>query len=99
MKKRRAKSQYKAIQRPAAEQRLPDWRGEVRIQTVELFDESGANHVPYDEPLLERARTRWQFGDWNSLGQLDRNTLQHHPNRTKLALLAAAGRAANRQRR
>lgn len=48
--------------------------------------------VPYDENLLERARTQWQFGDWNSLAQLDRDTLQHHPDRAKLALLAAAGR-------
>jgi len=48
--------------------------------------------VPYDENLLERARTQWQFGDWQSLAQLDRDTLQHHPDRAKLALLAAAGR-------
>lgn len=47
--------------------------------------------VPYDEYLLERARTQWQFGDWESLIQLDRETLQHHPDRAKLALLAAAG--------
>ncbi|KAA1008231.1 class I SAM-dependent methyltransferase [Paraburkholderia panacisoli] len=48
--------------------------------------------VPYDENLLERSRTQWQFGDWESLAKLDRNTLQHHPDRAKLALLAAAGR-------
>lgn len=48
--------------------------------------------VPYDENLLERARTQWQFGDWQSLAQLNRDTLQHHPDRAKLALLAAAGR-------
>ena len=48
--------------------------------------------VPYDENLLERARTQWQFGDWQSLAQLDCDTLQHHPDRAKLALLAAAGR-------
>lgn len=47
--------------------------------------------VPYDENLLERARTQWQFGDWQSLAALDRDTLQHHPDRAKLALLAAAG--------
>jgi hypothetical protein len=46
---------------------------------------------PYDENLLERARTQWQFGDWESLVQLDRDSLQHHPDRAKLALLAAAG--------
>lgn len=48
--------------------------------------------APYDIHLLERARTQWQFGDWESLAQLDRDTLQHHPNRAKLALLAADGR-------
>lgn len=48
--------------------------------------------VPYDENLLERSRTQWQFGDWESLAALNRETLQHHPDRAKLALLAAAGR-------
>lgn len=47
--------------------------------------------VPYDENLLERARTQWQFGDWQSLAKLDRETLQHHPDRARLSLLAAAG--------
>jgi hypothetical protein len=48
--------------------------------------------IPYDENLLERSRTQWQFGDWLSLAQLNRDPLQHHPDRDKLALLAAAGR-------
>ncbi len=47
--------------------------------------------VAYDENLLERSRTQWQFGDWESLAKLQRNSLQHHPDRAKLALLAAAG--------
>jgi hypothetical protein len=47
--------------------------------------------VPYDENLLERSRTQWQFGDWQSLAKLERTTLQHHIDRGKLALLAAAG--------
>jgi len=45
----------------------------------------------YDENLLERARTQWQFGDWESLVKLDSETLEQHPDRAKLALLAAAG--------
>jgi hypothetical protein len=49
------------------------------------------NVVPYDENLLERSRTQWQFGDWASLAAISRETLQHHPERAKLALLAAAG--------
>lgn len=47
--------------------------------------------VPYDESLLECARTQWQFGDWRSLAALDRETMQHHPDRAKLALMVAAG--------
>lgn len=47
--------------------------------------------LAYDENLLERTRTQWQFGDWASLMNLDRETIQHHPERAKLALLAAAG--------
>lgn len=42
--------------------------------------------------LLEQANTQWQTGDWPSLAALQRDSLQHHPDRAKLALLAAAGR-------
>jgi FkbM family methyltransferase len=52
------------------------------------------NLVPYDENLLERSRTQWQFGDWASLAALERDTLQHHPDRAKLVLLCAAGHQA-----
>jgi SAM-dependent methyltransferase len=45
----------------------------------------------YDEYLLDRARTQWQFGDWESLVKLQRDSLEQHPERAKLALLAAAG--------
>ena len=54
-------------------------------------DEPASRLVSYDETLLERARARWEFGDWDSLAELDRVTLQNHPQRDKLALLAAAG--------
>ena len=50
-----------------------------------------ARLYPYDENLLERARTQWQFGDWESLAQIKRESLYHHPRRASLALLAAAG--------
>lgn len=65
------------------------------IQKSVITDETmGSAQIvmPYDENLLERARTQWQFGDWQSLTKLNRDTLQHHPDRAKLALLAAAGR-------
>lgn len=58
---------------------------------VAIATQSDQVVVPYDENLLERARTQWQFGDWQSLTRLDRDTMQHHPDRAKLALLAAAG--------
>ena len=58
---------------------------------------STSSMVPFDENLLERSRTQWQFGDWASLAALDRDTLQHHPDRAKLALLAAAGHAQQGQ--
>lgn len=47
--------------------------------------------VPYDENLLERSRTQWQFGDWESLASIKRESLQDHPDRARLALLAASG--------
>ena len=46
---------------------------------------------PQDENLLERSRIQWQFGEWEKLTMLERASLQHHPDRAKLALLAAAG--------
>jgi Flp pilus assembly protein TadD len=65
-------------------------------QATAAQDQIGHDHaqsiVPFDENLLERSRTQWQFGDWDSLAKLDRDTLQHHPDRARLALLAAAGR-------
>lgn len=47
--------------------------------------------VPFDEQLLERARNQWLVGDWAGLAEINRETLQHHPDRAKIALLAAAG--------
>jgi len=58
---------------------------------IESINDHANGLVPYDENLLERARTQWQFGDWASLIKLERETLQHHPDRAKLALLSAAG--------
>lgn len=57
----------------------------------DIANEYAHGVVPFDENLLERSRTQWQFGDWASLIKLERDTLQHHPDRAKLALLVAAG--------
>ena len=51
-----------------------------------------ASPCAYDETLLERARTQWQFGEWERLVALTEAQLWQHPERAKLALLAAAGR-------
>jgi len=45
----------------------------------------------YDESLLDRVRMQWHFGDWQNLAGIDFDTLQHHPDRAKLALFSAAG--------
>ena len=89
-------------------QRLYQWMGrlfEARNSTPDLqvastqteftnlSSEALTSVLAYDENLLERSRTQWQFGDWASLAALDRDTLQHHPDRAKLAILAAAGHA------
>lgn len=58
---------------------------------METQDVDAGQLVPYDENLLEAARTQWQFGDWRRLAQLSQHDLQHHPQRAKLALLCAAG--------
>lgn len=63
---------------------------QAMVQVIEATSEQEL--VPYDVHLLERSRTQWQFGDWQGLAQIDRAALQHHPDRAKLAMLAAAGR-------
>lgn len=61
----------------------------------EPFSEDSSSEVMlaeyYDKHLFERARTQWQFGDWESLARIERESLNHHPQRASLALLAAAG--------
>lgn len=58
----------------------------------QIGDNQNAPLVPYDEGLFKRACTQWEIGDWIGLASLDRDTLQHHPDRAKLALLAATGK-------
>ncbi len=48
------------------------------------------NCMLYDESLLDVCRTRWQFGDWARLAANPPETLLHHPERAKIALLTAA---------
>jgi hypothetical protein len=58
---------------------------------VEALTTEDISWVAFDENLLERARTQWQFGDWESLVSISRESLQHHPERARLAVLVAAG--------
>ncbi len=64
-------------------------------ETWELFSEENSSEVMlaeyYDKDLFERVRTQWQFGDWESLARIERESLYHHPQRASLALFAAAG--------
>ena len=46
--------------------------------------------LPYDTTLLDRVRDQWQLGDWQGLIALDAESLEHHPDRAKVALLVAA---------
>lgn len=64
-----------------------DFCGESSKDSDEV--EIKATVVAFDEDLLEKSRTRWQFGDWASLVQVSKADLQHHPDRAKLALLTA----------
>lgn len=78
---------------PAAEQEpgSPPPIPEFLLASQNVEEHPSSQPVPYDENLLERARTQWQFGDWESLSKIERDSLQHHPDRAKLALLAASG--------
>lgn len=87
-KVKKIKKKNKASRKPIV--RDFELQAEQAIAVLETLPEQTL--VPYDENLLERSRTQWQFGDWESLVKLNRDTLQHHPDRAKLALLAAAGR-------
>ena len=78
----------RCFKRAPKKQAIPE---EVTAQEDQSLHNHNDGLVPYDENLLERARTQWQFGDWESLIKIERETLQHHPDRAKLALLAAAG--------
>lgn len=43
------------------------------------------------EGLLDKARTQWQFGDWNSLTTITREQIEHQPDKAKIALFVATG--------
>lgn len=55
------------------------------------FQDVGTKARNLDPDPLEKARTQWEFGDWVSLAELADKPLAEHPDRSRLALLAAAG--------
>lgn len=65
--------------------------GSIEFNRLKSAPQPTSQSPAYDSHLLDNARTQWQFGDWDSLVKLERENLQHHPDRAKLALLAAAG--------
>jgi FkbM family methyltransferase len=69
---------------------VPPWRSQSAVIPSDAL-RSAAQPPARDDGQLERARVQWQYGDWESLRSIDINTLDGHPDRAKLALLAAAG--------
>jgi hypothetical protein len=79
-----ARSTTNADQQTAA---TPAWLSDPKHQP------EPTQTLPYDVHLLERARTQWQFGQWHALAAIDAEAITHHPERAKLALLAATAQA------
>lgn len=68
------------------------WASDASVQSFSDPDQEVGEPGDIDRHLLQRTITQWQFGDWNSLSQLNHESIKHHPDRAKLVLLGAAGR-------
>lgn len=55
--------------------------------------DNGPTLLPDDGTLLEQSRLYWLVGEWDRLAQLAETDLDSHPDRAKLALLAAGALA------
>jgi len=64
---------------------------EVGLNTLNSVTRSTSQSLAHDSRIIDNAHTQWQFGDWDSLIKLPRDSLETHPERAKLALLVAAG--------
>lgn len=53
--------------------------------------QQGQSSGRHDAHLLDLARTQWRFGDWQSLAAMTPESLQDHPDRAELVLLASSG--------
>ena len=58
----------------------------LSIQHEELSSSTESN----DELTLSRAKTYWIFAEWDKLAELDLETIRYHPDRDRLAILAAS---------
>ncbi|MGZ4976593.1 MAG: FkbM family methyltransferase [Methylobacter sp.] len=63
----------------------------IEINALDSTPQAASQSLAYDPHLLDNVRIQWQFGDWDSLVKLQRDCLEAHPERAKLALLVAAG--------
>lgn len=67
---------------------------EEKRRDIQVWQNNDRNAVTsLDLQLLERAKTQWQFGDWESLAEIEKKDIEQHPDASVLALLAAAGKA------
>lgn len=66
-------------------------------KTADIVEDVAYRPAPavtaYDQSLIERSVTHWQFGDWASLLSITKETIEQHPERAKLALLVATANA------
>ena len=61
----------------------------VVVQPAQERASAAPGMAPQAAPSFDAARMQWQFGDWDSLEKLDQDALRSHPDRAKMALLAA----------
>jgi FkbM family methyltransferase len=87
----RKKQKQRSVAMPAVNGAVSEPMPPVVASACAIGEEASCSLILYDENLLERSHTQWQVGDWESLAKLSHESLQHHPDRAKLALLAAAG--------
>ena len=80
------KQRHRRRQRPLSH--APGGVVTVRASTV-LLDIPPLPHA--NDPVLARAREQWQQGDWQGLAQTPLESIEHHAQRARLALLLAAG--------
>lgn len=75
--------------------RMAPLAAELRVDPKDMVMRTNdrTSQAGHDGELLARARRQWQLGDWDSLAELNPDTLQEHPDRANLALLAATAHA------